>query len=796
MRKPSHGPRAPAAVQATADRESARRARYLRLAFEHDLAHMALLDRDFNFLEVNATYARGCGHTRAELLGHNHFDVFPSDAKSIFEEVVRTGIPYVARARPFEYADQPERGITYWDWVLLPIVDAGGEVEALFFSLNDVTQQERARMALAAQEASYRTLAENSPDLIARFDRDGRHLYVNRAVEAAAGRSADAILGHTDEQLGVPDDRRERWATALRHVFATGERCAVDMAFDTVSGRRTYQCVIVPEYGPDGRVETALSISRDVTDLLRAEAARQHAWESLERMESRFRSLIENSTDIVVILDADGTLRYASPSVVRIMGRSVESVVGTNTLKRMHPEDRPLVEAAIAQAVEDPTAHPQVRHRYRHGDGTWHTFEGTVTNLLADPAVGGIVMNTRDITERVELQERYLQSQKLEVMGKLAGGVAHDFNNLLTVIRSSVEFLLDDLGAHDPRRSDVQTIATAAEQASRLTRQLLAFSRRQVLHPTLLDVTAVVTEMGRMLRRLIGEDIRLEIATEDAGAPALVRVDPGQLEQVIVNLCVNARDAMPGGGEIIIRVACTRESPRCVAHGTVTDGRSWVLLEVRDTGVGMTPEVQRMVFEPFFTTKASGTGLGLATVYGIVQQSLGHVGLESAPGHGTSVRIYLPLATGEVIAPDGAASDGALPRARDGETVLVVEDESAVRTAARKVLQRLGYRVLEAADGAVGLRIAATPDPRVDLVLTDIAMPGMNGLELAGALHGVRPEVAVIYMSGNPEELASRGMAPPAGAPVLQKPFTVDQVARTVRLALDTRTEVTAIAGT
>src|SRR5881296_3818073 len=378
-------------------------------------------------------------------------------------------------------------------------------------------------------------------------------------------------------------------------------------------------------------------------------------------------------------------------------------------------------------------------------------------------------------------EARLRQAQKMEAVGRLAGGVAHDFNNLLTVITSYSDLLLEDLGPADPKRDDVQQIRKAAEGAAALTRQLLAFSRQQVLQPKALDLKATVAGTEKLLKRLIGEDIQLTtVLARDLG---VVKADPGQIEQIIINLAVNARDAMPTGGRLTIEVANVDMDETYVrGHAPAGPGR-YVMLALSDTGIGMDQQTKARIFEPFFTTKApgKGTGLGLATVYGIVKQSGGFIWVYSEPGHGTSFKIYLPRVD-EPVSPAGAPA----PQVVGGsETVLVVEDVAAVRAVTRQMLERQRYCVLEAANGATALSLARQHQSAIHLLVTDVVMPEVSGRELADQLVQLRPDMRVLFMSGYTDDAVVRHGILQEGIAYLQKPFTPDTLARKVRAVLD-----------
>ncbi|HEX7018613.1 MAG TPA: ATP-binding protein, partial [Gemmatimonadaceae bacterium] len=402
-------------------------------------------------------------------------------------------------------------------------------------------------------------------------------------------------------------------------------------------------------------------------------------------------------------------------------------------------------------------------------------------NALGEPA--SIVGIYADVTARVQLEAEFRQAQKMEAVGRLAGGVAHDFNNLLTVITSFSSMILADADADAPWRDDVREIKLAADRAARLTRQLLAFSRRQVLRPQVVDLNATIEDLEKMLRRLIGEDVALETRL----APDLwpVRVDPGQIEQVVMNLVVNARDAMTDGGSLRITTSNEAVPPSLAnAHGGCAGAGEYVCLVVTDTGAGMSPEVRSHIFEPFFTTKGpgKGTGLGLSTIYGIVQQSDGFIQVESAPGIGSTFRIFLPRSRGDVADTPAPAAQAAGPE--NARTVLLVEDDAPVRAAIRAMLQRGGYEVIEAAGGEEALRVLERDDASVHVVLTDIVMPRVGGRELGRHVLAHWPALPVIYMTGYAADTAQGHWALERDAVVLDKPFTAEPLMAALKVAL------------
>jgi signal transduction histidine kinase/CheY-like chemotaxis protein len=457
-------------------------------------------------------------------------------------------------------------------------------------------------------------------------------------------------------------------------------------------------------------------------------------------------------------------------------------MMGQSIFDFLHPDDREVAGATQAEALQRPGETLSAEVRFRHADGSWRIMEGFAVNRLNDPSVNGIILNARDITERRRLEEQLRQAQKMEAVGQLAGGIAHDFNNLLTAILGYANLLIDEIAKEDPLRQDLEEIRSAGERAASLTRQLLAFSRRQMLQPQAVDLNGLIHQLERLLRRLISEDVELVTAlTPDIPA---IKVDPASIEQVLVNLVVNARDAMSHGGRVTIETSLTElEGGYGTTHPPVAPGR-YVMLSVSDTGQGMDEATQGRIFEPFFTTKeqGKGSGLGLATVYGIVQQSGGSIAVDSKPGSGTSFRVYLP--TTEATAPVRAALARGDDAKKGWETVLLVEDEDAVRALAREVLRRNGYIVLEARHGLDALRVAERHPDVIHLLVTDVVMPHLNGRELADRLAEVRPAMKVLFMSGYTDHAAMHRHLTP-GAAFLQKPFTPATFARKVRSMLD-----------
>jgi two-component system cell cycle sensor histidine kinase/response regulator CckA len=511
-------------------------------------------------------------------------------------------------------------------------------------------------------------------------------------------------------------------------------------------------------------------------------AERNVAVEALTESEAHYRVLFERHPNPLWVYDLETAAYLAvNEAAVRQYGYSREEFLGMTLEAIRPPEDVERLRAHRGKAEEGLVEAGEWRHRKKDGtiidvDITRHTL-----TFAGRPAA---LATARDITQRKSLEAQLLQAQKMEAVGRLAGGVAHDFNNLLTVILGSADLLLDSLGRDHPEREEAEEIRKAALRAADLTRQLLAFSRQQVLAPQVLDLNEVVANMDKILQRVIGEDIDLRtVPGRDLRA---VRADRGQLEQVVMNLAVNARDAMPTGGNLTIETANIElDEAYAREHATVKPG-FYVMLAVSDTGVGMDAETRARIFEPFFTTKpkGKGTGLGLATVYGIVKQSGGYIWVYTELGRGTTFKIYLPrVEDAAVPAQSGPASTGSL---RGTETLLVVEDQEEVRRLTHRVLVARGYTVLVAASGTEALEVAkAYPGP-IHLLVTDVIMPAMSGREVGLLLAPARPETKALYLSGYADEsIVHHGVLEP-GVAFLQKPFTAEALARKVREVLDT----------
>jgi len=580
-----------------------------------------------------------------------------------------------------------------------------------------------------------------------------------------------------------PDDRSVR-AAVIERAVREGTRYELEYRVLRPDGEiRIVRAQGEMAADDSSRPRRLFGILQDVTDRRRAEEARHAA-------EARLTHVVASSPAILLTLDVEnGEIRG-----IEWMSENVEAILGYRADETLGPDWWwGNIDAEVRQRVVDQflaeifsQGHSAAEYRFRHKNGQFRWVRSEA-RLLRDEGgrAAEVIASLSDITERKRLEDQFQQAQKMEAVGHLAGGIAHDFNNLLTIIASYSDAMLFDLSPADPNHEMISEIRHAAERAAGLTRQLLAFSRRSVLEPKLVDVNAVVRDHEKMLRRLIGEDV--ELTTDLDATVETVRVDPGQLGQLIMNLAVNARDAMPTGGRL--RIATNRLTLDEAAAARIADARPgrYVLVTVSDSGTGITPDVRAHLFEPFFTTKGPGrgTGLGLATVYGIVKQSGGFITVDSEQRRGSTFRIYFPAVASTAVTQTTPAARTTV--ARGTETILLVEDEDAVRSMIRVVLHNAGYTVLDASKGSDALRIAAEQSRPIDLLITDVVMPEMSGRELVEQLARQRPALKVLYLSGYTDDAIVRHGVLQAEVAFLQKPFTMTALTSKVREVLDQR---------
>jgi PAS domain S-box-containing protein len=529
-------------------------------------------------------------------------------------------------------------------------------------------------------------------------------------------------------------------------------------------------------------VAFGIGVLRARQEHLRSEAAAR-------KNEQRFQKLVENSNDMIAATNKGGQLTVIRGPVKRLLGYEADELVGQSVFSLIHAEEAPLARNAILEQLSVPNSMHQAEYRFRSKTGDYVALEVAASNLLHDEVVKSVVLNIHDISarkhaerERTRLQEQLQQAMKMEAVGRLAGGIAHDFNNILTVIAGNIDLARLGLSPADPLTELLDEVAQAGRNAAALTRQLLVFSRRQIVQPLVVNLNDLVENVQKMLSRVIGEDIALHVKLKTELDS--VRVDPGQFEQVLLNLSINARDAMPSGGELIIETANVElDDVYCQTRPYVQPG-PFVLLAVSDTGHGMTEEVKLRLFEPFFTTKprGKGTGLGLATIFGTVKQAGGSIEVYSELNRGSTFKIFLPRVEGR------AQRLLSMVPARDvplgTETILLVEDEDSVRELGQRVLKRLGYRVIPAASGDEAYALVEKLGTRIDLVMTDVVMPGQNGRELVDRIQAIYPEIRVLYTSGYTEDVIVHHGVLEQELNFVGKPYSLPTLARKLREVL------------
>jgi PAS domain S-box-containing protein len=658
-----------------------------------------------------------------------------------------------------------------------PLHGPDGAYSGVALNLLDTTEQTQAEEALRRNELLFRATFDQAAVGMNYVSLDGRFLRVNQRYCEITGYSPEELLQLRFQDLTHPDDLRgesERTGVLLSGEAQTGSQ---NKRYIRKDGSVVWVHVTASLLRNDsGEPLHFVGVVEEITQRLRAE-------EGLRRSEERFRRLVESAPEGIMV-HRDRRILYVNPAAVALFGAaSAAAFEGRDFLDLVSAEDRPAAEERMA-LVDRRVAVPPMERTYLRADGTPFPVEVSAAPIEYDGQPANLVF-LRDTTERKQteaekrrLEEQLLQSQKMESLGRLAGGVAHDFNNHLTVIAGYCEMLLARLDI-DPMREEVEEIRAAGSRAGTLTQQLLAFSRKQIAEPKPVNLNLVVAESGKMLRRLIGEHI--DIATRLDPSLGLVVADRGQMNQVLVNLAINARDAMTAGGTMLIATANVEVERNDAPPQKNAGPGSYVRLSVADTGVGMSAETVQHIFEPFFTTKGIGigTGLGLSTVYGIVEQSGGWVRVDSRPGEGSVFQVYLPRVDG--VAEAGAAAPPQVDLPGGAETVLVVEDQTEVRRLALRILKNNGYDLLEAANGPEALALSRSYPGPIHLLVTDVVMPGMTGRELATRLAETRPQIKVLYISGyTADAIGHEGVLDP-GVAYLSKPFTPAQLAVRVR---------------
>lgn len=670
------------------------------------------------------------------------------------------------------YRDGDE--VRHADSILAPIRD-GNEVRGLLGVNIDITARKVAERARREAHGRLQSFLDHSTAVVFLKDAVGKYVLVNRQFERSFGIPRERALGRCDADLFTPEHAAQYIANDVK-VRESGEEMEFDEITHYTRGVRTNLVLKFPVRDDSGAIIGIGGVATDITERRSAEEARRQA-------DERYRVLVDTARDVILTFDPEGVITSVNPACEIISGWKQSDWIGRFYGPLIIEEDRALAFERFRDALNGKQTPPYELRAHRK-DGSQMTVEVTLTPITENGKVASCLGIARDVTERRQLETQLRQVQKMESIGQLAGGVAHDFNNILTVIQGHAALVQSTENLPAEVVDSIEQISQAAERAANLTRQLLAFSRRQLLRPRPVDLNEVVADMSKMLRRIVGEDIAVQVHA-DSTIPQVLG-DPGMVEQVLLNLAVNARDAMSGGGRLAISTDSFRVLPSDpLPHPDASPGQ-WVRLTVSDTGCGIEPADLPRIFEPFFTTKGvgRGTGLGLATVYGIVHQHHGWITVDSHPGRGSSFRVNLPAKQAAPVEPL-PAEPVPIP-SRGTERILVVEDETAVRNLVCGVLGRLGYQVLEAHSGAAALEKWQLHHGSIDLVLTDIVMPdGMTGRQLAEWLETDQPNLPIIYTSGYAAEAVSGDFPLREGDNFLQKPYPPQRLADLIRRKLD-----------
>jgi two-component system, cell cycle sensor histidine kinase and response regulator CckA len=729
--------------------------------------------RDGHIVEVNEGFMRLSGYSREEALGRTTVELGVwVDLRD--QEKYLTALRVEGSVHELAALLRSKLGSVRDGLVSGGIIRLGEDLVAIS-TIRDVTDAKRAEQELREATQRQSDILDSVGAILWRADAvTFRFLYVSEEAERLLGYPGHRWLDEPDfwKEHIHPDDREGSVAFCAEQTQRLAPH-SFEYRMLAADGRTVWLKDLVRVIAEGGRPKELVGVMVDVT-ALKASAQALHESEARGReSEGRYRSLFEAAPDGILVADATGTYVDANPTVLAMLGYSRDELIGMTSPDILDSRESSRVSGALAEINQGAEHRHEWQFRRKDGSG-FHA--DVVATVMAD---GRILAVIRDASDRRRMEEQLRQSQKMEAVGRLAGGIAHDFNNLLGVIIGYAEMLRSKTPADHPDRRRIDPIVRAAERGAGLTRQLLAFSRKQVLEPKVLEPSAVVIEMRRLLEPLIGEHIELVL---QAGAKGRVKVDPGQLEQVVMNLVVNARDAMPGGGRLRIETADVDLDQAYVQGRAVAiqPGR-YVTIAVADTGMGMD---EARAFEPFFTTKpeGQGTGLGLATVYGIVKQSEGFVWLYSEVGKGTVFRVYLPRVE-EAVTNEPARPETL--RRSSTETVLVVEDEPAARELVAELLRAEGYVVLLAEDGLQAVEMATHAHAPIDLLLTDVVLPKLGGRAAAERIQAIHPGIKVLYMSGYTDDEVSRQGVLEPGLVLLQKPFTPDDLTRRVGEVLD-----------
>lgn len=729
-------------------------------------------DRENRFIRVNKYIADSYNMNKNELEGVSLFELHSAEEAQKFYaddlKVIESGIPKLNYIESWN----TEEGQKWIKTSKIPINDESGECIGILGISIDLTALKRVEFALENSERLYGAIINNISDYIIRYDIDGHHLYGNQATLKAFGLTNEKFIGKTHRELGYPEELCRLWINKIREVYREG-KIKLFSYMSSLDGKESHlEVKLCPEVDECDRVVTVIGIARDLTERTK-----------VNRERLMLSTAIEQAEETVIITDTEGNINYVNPAVEQITGYSREEVLNRNPkIFSSGKHDDPFYKELWKTITAGQTWKGRITNKRK--DGSFYT-EDAVISPVRD--VGGNIVNyvavKRDISKELELEEQYYLSQKMEAIGLLAGGVAHDLNNLLTPILGYSELLLEDPPDEELLNESMTEIINAGQKAKEMVAQLLAFGRKQPLEARITDINQIVLEFQKLLRRTLHEDIEIKCSLAD-NLP-YIKVDRGKLEQVIMNLCVNAQHAMPGGGLLHIETKeAYLDKIYASTHPGVTTGR-YVMLSISDTGCGMDSETSDKIFEPFFTTrvKGEGTGLGLSTVYGIIKQHGGNIWVYSELGFGTTFKLYLPYAEGSKDV--GKIKLKKKVKKSGTETILLVEDSENVRNLTKNVLIKRGYRVLSAASAYETESVLANNKETIHLLITDVVIPDSNGKKIFNMVSRYFPDIKVLYMSGYSSEVISHHGLIDREINFIQKPFSIEGLTLKVRAVID-----------
>ncbi|MBD3268145.1 PAS domain S-box protein [bacterium] len=759
--------------------EVASREKYYRSLMNRLHEDVIVIDRDYIITDINNTFLHSTGEERSHIIGKKCFSVLqglrsPCDEHGkncLLKQVFENG-----EAANFTNQLTKRNGETIWvDIILSPLLNDNGHVTHVIETVRDITDILNTRQELSQTEQKYYQLLNSLSEGVWVIDKQGYTDFVTPRMAELLGYKPDEILKKhvfdfiPPEDISLCQEYLKRREKGIQEVH--------DFVFVRKDGSKINALVATtPIIDENGQYNGAIAGILDITE-------RKMAERKLQQSEALHQSLVENLPLFVFRKDVEGRFTFMNSNMCQSLGKPQKDILGktdydfypAELADKYHKDDLQVIQTGRVIELEE----------------TNKSFDGTEiqVNVVKSPIfdandrVIGIQGISWDITEKKKLQEQLLQSQKMEAIGKLAGGVAHDFNNILMVIKSYSDFAFNQLPDHSNMRNDIQEIKNAGERASALTRQLLAFSRRQVVQPEAVHLKDILENMDKMLRRLIGEDIHFKTQCDpDVG---LIKIDPGQIEQIIMNIVVNARDAMPNGGELTIEIHNANFHRPYHNHLNTIPPGDYVLLEIRDTGVGIDEESQQKIFDPFYTTKKTGkgTGLGLSTVYGIVQQNNGYISLKSSRGQETTFSIYFPLLSAQKRTEK--KTEEKIKSAKGTETILVVEDDESARSVIEVGLTKYGYHILTAQNGEEAIQLFKQNQAAIDLILTDVIMPKIGGRQVAEEILSIDASTRIIYMSGYTDDEIIRQGILDQEIPFIQKPFDIQTLTKKIRSQLD-----------